>query len=259
MVEVERQPGRRGRPRKVVNEAILTEAFQSYRRITVTAFAKAVGVHRNTLTNNLKELGIQRQFDALSAGDLDNIIRDYKKTRPSSGIGYVLGHIRRLGLRVQRRKVVASMHRLDRLGMALRQRRTIVRRKYKTSRPNSMNHMDGYHKLIRWGIVVHGGIDGFSRLVGPPLRAFCLLLTWKGQITALRAHSNNRASTVLKLFKSGVAKYGTPSRVRGDRGGENLKVAVWMIVHRGLNRSSYIWGTYVSEPPTQLAPLTLFL
>ena len=29
-----------------------------------------------------------------------------------------------------------------------------------------MWHVDGYHKLIRWRIVVHGEIDGYSRVVG---------------------------------------------------------------------------------------------
>ena len=26
--------------------------------------------------------------------------------------------------------------------------------------------IDGHHKLVRWGLVTHGGIDGYSRLVG---------------------------------------------------------------------------------------------
>ena len=26
-------------------------------------------------------------------------------------------------------------------------------------------HIDGNHKLIRWGFVIHGGIDGFSRKI----------------------------------------------------------------------------------------------
>ena len=30
--------------------------------------------------------------------------------------------------------------------------------------PNSLWHIDGYHKLIRWRVIIHGGIDGFSRL-----------------------------------------------------------------------------------------------
>jgi hypothetical protein len=28
-----------------------------------------------------------------------------------------------------------------------------------------MWHLDGHHKLIRWGIVIHGFVDGYSRLV----------------------------------------------------------------------------------------------
>ena len=28
-----------------------------------------------------------------------------------------------------------------------------------------LRHLDGNHKLIRWRLVIHGGIDWFSRLV----------------------------------------------------------------------------------------------
>lgn len=47
---------------------------------------------------------------------------------------------------------------------------------------------------------------------------------------------------MLNLFCDATSTYGTPSRVRGDRGGENMDVAVWMIQHHGPNRSSFIWG-----------------
>ncbi|KAJ7096209.1 hypothetical protein C8R44DRAFT_835293 [Mycena epipterygia] len=31
--------------------------------------------------------------------------------------------------------------------------------------------------------------------------------------------------------------------MRGDRGGENVEVSVWMIMHRGPNRASFMWGS----------------
>ncbi|KAJ7480898.1 hypothetical protein FB451DRAFT_1556366 [Mycena latifolia] len=31
--------------------------------------------------------------------------------------------------------------------------------------------------------------------------------------------------------------------MRGDRGGENTKVSIWMIVHRGPGRASFMWGS----------------
>ena len=79
--------------------------------------------------------------------------------------------------------------------------------------------------LIRWGIIIHGFIDGYS----------CL-------ITGLRASNNNLASTVLDLFLNAAAVYGAPSCLRGDHGVENLLVAAWMLENLGLHR--YIWGRY---------------
>ncbi|EEB95460.1 hypothetical protein MPER_05571, partial [Moniliophthora perniciosa FA553] len=102
---------------------------------------------------------------------------------------------------------------------------SLAREEYRVPRPNAMWHLDGHHKLIRWGIVIHGIIDGFCRTV-----------------VGLQASSNNQASTVLGVFAAAVQQYGWPSRMRGDRGGENKKVAVVMIRMRGLNRASFMWG-----------------
>jgi len=57
----------------------------------------------------------------------------------------------------------------------------------------------------------------------------CLTVFDPQQVTALRASTNNLASTVLELFLLATARYGTPYRVRGDRGGENVIVSAWMI------------------------------
>ena len=61
----------------------------------------------------------------------------------------------------------------------------------------------------------------------------------------LQASANNRASTVLRLFQDAVAKYNIPSRVRSDYGMENIDVARFMLVNRGLNRGSFITGSSV--------------
>ena len=62
------------------------------------------------------------------------------------------------------------------------------------------------------------------------------------QVVGLQANTDNRAHTVFNIFRAAIQTYGTPSRVRGDCGGENIDVAVWMIRHRGPNRSSFLWG-----------------
>ena len=70
--------------------------------------------------------------------------------------------------------------------------------------------------------------DGYSRLM-----------------VYLHCSDNNRADTVLHLFVEAVLHYGCPSRVRGDRGGENTSVADFMISERGPSRGSYIAGRSV--------------
>lgn len=85
--------------------------------------------------------------------------------------------------------------------------------------------IDGHHKLIRWGFVTHGCIDGYSRV-----------------ITYLKCSTDNRASTVYKSFLEAVRKYGLPSRLRSDHGRENIMVAQHILEHRGMGRGSVITG-----------------
>ena len=61
----------------------------------------------------------------------------------------------------------------------------------------------------------------------------------------LRCADNNRSSTLLQVFTEAVGMYGVPSCVRGDRGGENIQVADYMIAQHGSCRGSFICGRSV--------------
>nr|CAH0108038.1 unnamed protein product [Daphnia galeata] len=106
--------------------------------------------------------------------------------------------------------------------------RRLHRRRYKVRAPLSMVHVDTHHKLIRWRFIFVGAVDGFSRKI------FCL-----------KVDNNNTAVTVLKHFKEGVDNVGLPSRIRTDKGRENVGIAHYMVILRGSDRSSIITGRSV--------------
>lgn len=76
--------------------------------------------------------------------------------------------------------------------------------------------------------MIHGGIDGFSRM-----------------IVYLKSAANNRASTVVGHFMKAVESFGLPSRIRCDKGGENVAVGKYMLEKRGIDRGSVIVGRSV--------------
>ena len=58
----------------------------------------------------------------------------------------------------------------------------------------------------------------------------------------LKCTDTNNADTLLTCFLEAVNTYGLPSRVRTDKGLENVKIADYMISRRGVNRGSAITG-----------------
>nr|XP_029131653.1 uncharacterized protein LOC114918130 [Labrus bergylta] len=175
-------------------------------------------------------LRVSDTYSSVSDRELDAVIAEIHINHRNTGYRMMGSFLRARGLRVQIPRVRDSLRRVDPDGTELRAmaNRTLRRRQYSVPAPNAMWHIDGNHKLIRWRFVVHGGIDGFSRL-----------------IVYLSAATNNRASTVLESFSGAVSKFGVPSSVRSDKGGENIEVPHYMVEHRGENRNSHITGRSV--------------
>jgi hypothetical protein len=170
-----RRTGRRGRPRKEISAEWLTAAVAPGRRITLKKLADLAGVHRHTLRAYLVKHGVYKRFCTISDQDLDLLVKTFKSAKPTSGVSYVIGFLRRHGLKIQRRRVRGSMRRIDHLGSVLRNHQAVDRQKYSVPHSNYLWHLDGHHKLIRWGIVIHGIVDGYCRTVRFFLTASALI------------------------------------------------------------------------------------
>ena len=129
------------------------------------------------------------------------------------------------GCRVKRQKLRDSIKRVDPEGLLSRKSKPIRRRVYQVHGPHHLWHIDGNHKLTKFNMVIHAGIDGFSRAV-----------------VYVRCSDNNTAATAFSAFMEGVKKYGCPSRVRTDCGLENVDIARYMVRTKGTNRGSCITG-----------------
>lgn len=89
--------------------------------------------------------------------------------------------------------------------------------------------------------MVHGGIDGYSRLV-----------------VYLRCANNNLASTVLTAFQAASSKYGVPARVRMDHGIENNRVTDFMHQKRPEGRNVVLKGKSVHNQRIERLWLDVF-
>ena len=158
---------------------------------------------------------------------LDEVVKDIKKQHPACGEKMMRGHLVSRQLHIQRRRLRESMKRVCSEEINDRRLITIQRRQYTVPSPNFLWHLDGTHKLVRWKLVVHAGIDGFSRLI-----LYC------------HCSPNNKAATVLHLFQEAEHRHGLPLKIRTDQGGENVLVWNYMLQKR-LNRSAVLIGSSV--------------
>ena len=222
------QTGAPGRPSFNISTEML-EDLRGY-GFSWTKIAQILGVSRWTIHRRVRDMGLGYlgEFTLISDSELENLVADYiNRHGHNSGQTYIMGYLRSLGIRVQRHRVRECIVRLSPENAMRRWGMIIRRRQYHVPWPNSLWHLDGNHALIRWSFVVHGCIDGFSR-----------------RVIFLQCSTNNLSETVLSLFLDGIERDGGlwPSRIRVDRGVENVLVCDAMVDARGEGRGSFIAG-----------------
>ena len=93
---------------------------------------------------------------------------------------------------------------------------------------SNFRHTDSHHKLIRWRLVIHGCIDGYSRV-----------------IIYLHCCNNNKAETVKAQFLRSVSTFFWAGRVRSVHGMENIAVAREMLKKFGTRPKPFLTGLSV--------------
>jgi hypothetical protein len=135
--------GRPGHPHKVVNLAYLQEAMSPHWAILIAKLMKALKIHPHTQEHEMKRYGVERKF-------VNSWLPVLSWFASPTQASYFLCETS--GLCWMSAPIV---------------------QKYQTAqvfciRPNSLWHLDGHHKLIMWGIVIHGVIDGYCHIVCEP-------------------------------------------------------------------------------------------
>uniref|UniRef100_A0A3P9C2H8 Integrase core domain-containing protein n=1 Tax=Maylandia zebra TaxID=106582 RepID=A0A3P9C2H8_9CICH len=162
-------------------------------QLPVSCIAKCLGVSRRTIYRRMQEfdLSVRGTYSTMNDQELDNIISAIKNQMPNAGYRMVQGHLVSMGLHVQWWRMMASMHRVDAVGIFKRitELGCVVRRSYSVRGPLSLVHIDTNHKLIR-----------------------CTL--YFKSVLYLDAATNNRAKTAFSFFLRSAQLHGLPSSMK---------------------------------------------
>lgn len=181
-----------GRPS--VRDLIDVDRVAFYRRANYGwgDIATALGVSVSALYAWRKENPVE---DILKGANLRAAVVDLNERDPNPyrGIRTTQAYFAARGVKATRADVANALKELYPQAVENRKRRVIYRRTYISPGYGHCWHVDSWHKGHQYGIVVTGGVDGYSKF-----------------ITYLGVADNNRAKTHLKAFVGTCYTYGQP-------------------------------------------------
>ena len=111
------------------------------------------------------------------------------------------------GVNISKEHVRKALANIDLEGASMRKKKTIQRKTYETNGPFDVFHIDGNHKLKRFGFVISECID-----------EFCRKLIWLFVST-----TNNDPLVAANFYLKAITNLGrTPNTLRMDLGTENV-------------------------------------
>ena len=158
----------------------------------------------------LKQLGLGRRKGYTPAVDLVNVIeKEIKGSGQLHGYRWMTQKCKSMGYHCRKEDVRTIIGLLDPVGNDIRRRRRLKRRTYVSKGPKFIWYFDGYDKLKRFGICIHGCIDGFSR-----------------QVLWLNAYNSSSDPRLVGGYYINTVEQqgGCPRIIRGDCGTENVHV-----------------------------------
>ncbi|KAF4115484.1 hypothetical protein G5714_002973 [Onychostoma macrolepis] len=138
-----------GRPRRDISVDQLN--FLLSLNFTARQVGDILGMSYSTINNRLRQffISLRCRYSRISDAQLDERIRELVGVNYELGPEAVRARLHAEGTIVQRRRVRASMLRIDPEGAAYRAMSHLLQRRvYRVAGPNSLWHIDGNHKLI---------------------------------------------------------------------------------------------------------------
>ena len=178
---------------------------------------RAVLTHKHEITISIRHLSreiarlnLHRYGHHSPLADVVNFIsNEIDRSGQQHGYRFMYKKCLSAGLRVNRDTVMEALRLIDPDGVDLRKRHRLIRRRYYSRGPNQTWHVDGWDKLVPYGIGVSACIDGYSREI----------------VWAVAEKSNKNPKIIAYYYMDAVDRLGAcPAKMRVDKGTENKNI-----------------------------------